>query len=247
MPEPAPTLDFFHVTKRYRDFTLGPLSLEIGRGIVGLLGANGAGKSTFLGLAAGTVRATDGKVSVTSGQRKVGYLPQDFTAPRGAKVSEYLRYIAWCRSTRRRRFGRAEALAAAQRVDLADRWDSRVSDLSGGMVRRLGVAQALIHAPSVLLLDEPTVGLDPVQRQELRALLSDLSRENAMVVSTHLSEDIAAIADSVLVLDHGKLIHQGTVSSLCRVGGDTTVSGPTVESGFLAAVRGAAHAGEASA
>ncbi len=128
----------------------------------------------------------------------------------------------------------AEALAS---VGLADRVSSRFGDLSGGMRRRVGVAQALLGAPGAVVLDEPTVGLDPVQRAELRDLISTLARDHAVIVSTHLAEDVAAVAERVVILADGSEVFQGTVASLAERGGHSTVSSESVERGFLSVLR----------
>lgn len=203
-----------------------------------LLGANGAGKSTLMRVMVGVLPPSHGEVrrSGSSGLSP-GYLPQDFTAPRMARVDDYLAFVAWCRSSRRARVSGQDVAQALAAVDLTARAGYRSGALSGGMRRRLGVAQAILGGPDVVVLDEPTVGLDPVQRAELRELVVELGRQRTVVVSTHLAEDVAAIADRVLILADGAQVFDGTVGDLAARGGASTVSSEAVEKGFLAVVR----------
>lgn len=231
------------LVKSYRDFTLGPVSAAVGPGVTALLGANGAGKSTLLRLLVGVLPPERGQItwSAASTAGHVGYLPQDFRVPRNVRVDDYLRFVAWCRSSRGNRLGDEDVAEALRAVGLEDRARDRLGSLSGGMVRRVGVAQALIGRPSVLVLDEPTVGLDPVQRRELRSLMARIGETAKVIVSTHLSEDVAAVASSVLVLDHGRLAFDGGVDSLVRRAGGIDVTGDGVEQGFLTVVSEGVH------
>lgn len=230
------TLELASLTRSYGRFALGPIDALVGEGVCGLLGSNGAGKSTLMRLVAGLERPTSGSLALAGGE-SVGYLPQDFRAPRGVRVGEYLRFVAYCRSTRRSPLGESDVIGALERVGLADRVDAKVGELSGGMVRRLGIAQALLGESELVILDEPTVGLDPLQRQDLRALLRGLSAGRLMLISTHLSEDIAAIGDRVLVLHEGRLAFNGSTASLASRGGSSEVSGPAIEAGFLEVIK----------
>nr|WP_232514577.1 ATP-binding cassette domain-containing protein [Cellulomonas sp. PSBB021] len=189
----------------------------------------------------GVLAPARGRVAVGSegGDQAVpGYLPQDFDAPRRVRVVDYLRFVGWCRSTRRRLVTDRAIGDALASVGLADRAGSRFGDLSGGMRRRVGVAQALLGSPGAVVLDEPTVGLDPVQRAELRELISTLANDRAVIVSTHLAEDVAAIAKRVVILSDGSEVFQGTVASLAERGAGPTVTSEAVERGFLSVLRG---------
>jgi ABC-2 type transport system ATP-binding protein len=236
-------LSMREVVKSYGDFTLGPVTAEFGTGVTALLGANGAGKSTLIRLAVGLIPPDSGEVVTGSTplRRKagdVGYLPQDFSGPKSVRVSEYLTFIAWCRSGKAHKIGAVDVARALERVNLSEKAGARIGALSGGMVRRLGVAQALLGGTTMLLLDEPTVGLDPVQRRELRELLAHLGGDTTVVVSTHLSEDVAAIADTVCVLADGKVVFSGSADDLCARAGRVEVTGDNVESGFLSVILG---------
>lgn len=205
-------------TKRYgQRFTLGPLSMEIQNGVTCLIGANGAGKSTFFRLAAGVERPTSGSISLHSadGRAGLGYLPQDPQFPGAATCEEFLLYVAWLQ--RIPRSERAKAVASAlEQVGLENRRSARIRALSGGMRRRLGVAHALVHQPALLLLDEPTVGLDPAQRVAVRETIDAISSERIVVVSTHLVEDIRGLADRAIVLREGSVVYDGDVPTLAQ-------------------------------
>ena len=192
-------------------------------------------------LLARTEKADSGEITLAgvNGEGVIGYLPQDFSAPKNVTVEDFLGYVAWCRSTRRRRLGPRDVAEALGVVGLTSRGDSRIGRLSGGMVRRLGVAQAVLGGADLLILDEPTVGLDPVQRHELRGLVRTLAERAVVLVSTHLAEDVATLADQVLVLDDGAVLLEGTVADLAAMSGSgSSVSAETVEVGFLRLLRG---------
>ena len=234
-------LELREVRKSFQGFTLGPVTTTFGTGVTALLGANGAGKSTLMRIAVGILRPdSGGVVSVDADPREVapdiGYLPQDFACPKNVTVTDYLRFVAWARSSRRRRLSDSDVAEALDRVGLSDRAGARIGTLSGGMVRRLGVGQALLGRSEVIVLDEPTVGLDPVQRRELRDLLRTLGADTTILLSTHLSEDVAAVATAVDVLHQGRIEMTGTVQELVARGPAGPVSGDTVEQGFLAVV-----------
>lgn len=215
------------VTRAYPrgGFRLGPLTIELTPGIVALLGANGAGKTTLLTILSTTVPPASGTLTILghssasrSGRdrcrRLLGYLPQELVLPGFARCDDYLQHVAWARQVpcRERASAVDQALTA---VDLQDRARSRIRTLSGGMKRRLGIAQAIVHRPKLVLLDEPTAGLDPRQRIELRALVRRIAGDEVCVlVATHLVEDAGILADRVLVLDGGNFVFDGTVEAL---------------------------------
>lgn len=222
-------------------FTLGPVDLRFEPGVTALLGANGAGKTTLMRLAVGILAPDGGQVLLGGAAARgvdVGYLPQDFSGPRNVRVKDYLRFIAWCRSRRGRRLDDRDVHAALASVNLADATNARIGALSGGMLRRVGIAQALLGRTGVLVLDEPTVGLDPLQRRELRSLLVDLGGTSTIVLSTHLSEDVAAVAERVAVLHEGSVVYSGAVSGLTALGEGPGHGGEAVEAGFLRAIGG---------
>ncbi len=223
-----------NLSQSYRDFKLGPIDATIPQGVTALLGANGAGKTTMMQLIVGIRRPKSGQVVLPARVGPVGFLPQSFVGPPRPTVVDYLTYVAWCRSTRQLKINATDVARALEAVGLADRAQSRIGTLSGGMVRRLGLAQALLGTAKVLVLDEPTVGLDPIQRHEVRELISQLGEHAVVLMSTHLAEDVASIAEHVIVLDAGRALFEGEIGELC---GDSAVTSEAVETGFLGIVK----------
>lgn len=184
-------------------FTLAP-------GTTGLLGINGAGKTTLMRLALGELVPSSGSVAVGGVDGAVpalGYCPQDARFPASFRVAEVFEYLAWLRKLPRA--GRArevrEALAVA---GLESRAGNRVGGLSGGMLRRMAIAQAFLGHPSVVLLDEPTTGLDPEQRVRCRELVAEVSERATVLLSSHIIEDVSALAARVLVVADGRLVRE---------------------------------------
>jgi ABC-2 type transport system ATP-binding protein len=213
-----------------RRMAVDGLDLAFGAGVHGLLGPNGAGKTTLVRALATVLRPEAGTLSLLGQdvherpdlrhlRRQIGYLPQEFGFYRRFTVREFVEYIAWLKE-----MPAAEVPGAVQRaidrVGLTDRADHRMKTLSGGMLRRAGIAQAIVNDPQILLLDEPTAGLDPDQRLEFRALLRELSADTCVLVCTHLVEDVAAACTDVLLIDEGRLVFQGVPADLVAAGGD---------------------------
>ncbi len=199
------------------------LDIEIGSGVFGLLGPNGAGKTTFIRIIATLLPPTSGKASVFGHDvlhdripiRKIlGYLPQEFGAYPKLTGREYLAYISALKGIRRPRKEIDALLAQFHLRDVARR---RVTSYSGGMLRRLGIAQALLGEPKVLLVDEPTGGLDPEERVRFRDFLMGLSGDRVVVLSTHLVEDVAMACERLAVLRGGKILYHGAVSNLLEL------------------------------
>jgi ABC-2 type transport system ATP-binding protein len=187
------------------------IDIELCRGVNFIAGINGAGKTTLCRLMLGDLRPRRGAI-VTPGGR-TGYLPQTFGYPPRFTVAEFVTHFAWLHGVPRNvRANRVHE--ALDMVGLADRSDDRMGALSGGMLRRAGIAQALVHQPELVLLDEPTVGLDPRQRVDLRGLLQQLGDTTTLVVSTHLLEDVAAIGGHVVVLHDGTVRFSGTSTEM---------------------------------
>ncbi len=219
-------------------FALGPLDLELGTGVTCLVGANGAGKSTLFRLLSGVDSPTAGEVR-RDGPASLGYLPQSPLLPPRATAREFLHHVAWLQRVPRSERA-ARVVDVLERVGLGKQADQQIRALSGGMARRLGIAHALVHQPTVLLLDEPTVGLDPRQRVGVRQVVSGLTSDSVVLVSTHLVEDVRGLADRVLILSDGQLAFDGTVSDL-ELLADPAAPGDTELERALACVMGGAE------
>ncbi|WP_297232431.1 ABC transporter ATP-binding protein [uncultured Flavonifractor sp.] len=211
------------VSKLYGSFAaLKEVQLELGPGIYGLLGPNGAGKSTLMRIMTDLLAPTTGRVLYNGRdihalgeayRDKLGYLPQDFGVYPNFTAEGFLRYIA-------RLKGLDKAAAAKQTaellelVGLTDRSGRKLGGFSGGERQRIGIAQALLNDPEMLILDEPTAGLDPQERIRFRALLTGLSRQRMVLLSTHIVSDVEYSADRVILLKQGKVIGQAAPSAL---------------------------------
>lgn len=206
-----------------RKQALSDINLEIGQGMFGLLGRNGAGKTTLMKTLAALLPPKSGTVTVCGipiEKRKeirkiIGYLPQEFSMYPSMRVCEAMDYLAVLSGlNRRERKERAEALL--HKVNLTEHKDKKIKALSGGMKRRLGIAQALLNDPKVLIIDEPTAGLDPEERIRFRNLLTETAGERIVILSTHIVGDIEASCENIAILDGGKVLFQGTVERLLK-------------------------------
>ncbi|WP_394619826.1 ABC transporter ATP-binding protein [Lentzea sp. JNUCC 0626] len=219
------------------------VTLKMGRGVHGLLGPNGAGKTTLIRTLATVLKPTAGELNLLGGlesrelRKRVGYLPQEFGHYKRFTVREFVAYVAWLKEMRDIP---AATQRAIDRVGLADRADDRMKTLSGGMIRRVGIAQAIVNDPEILLLDEPTAGLDPAQRLRFRELLGEVGTDACVVVSTHLVEDVAAACTDVVLLSQGKLVFQGTPDDLKNRGAAQHPGDSPIERGY-SAVLGLPH------
>ena len=221
------------------------LDLRLGRGVHGLLGPNGAGKTTLIRTLATVQKPTAGTLSLLGTplrgtgmrplRRRLGYLPQHFGFYKRFKVREFVEYLAWLKEVPAAEIPGA-VHRALDRVGLADRAEDRMKSLSGGMVRRVGIAQAIVNEPEVLLLDEPTVGLDPAQRLRFRELVAELGRQSCVLISTHLVEDVAAACTDVVLVSEGSLVFQGTPAELATRGTREHVGNSPIERGYSALI-----------
>lgn len=216
--------------------------LVLAGGVCGLVGVNGAGKSTLLRTLAGCRRPESGRVCIDDVDLyrrsrgrvigRVGYMPQQLDLPRELRVEDALSYASWVR-------GVPTALAAQrnpgilERVGLGPRRGDRVGRLSGGMNRRLALAVALVTEPDVLLLDEPTTGLDPEQRAALRSIVLGLDATAVTVLSSHVMEDVATMATRIAVLEAGRMLYDGTLAAFVDDRGGPEAS---AEHAFLATI-----------
>ena len=235
---------FEGVSKKYgRAPALRPTTLDLQRGVVGLLGPNGAGKTTMLRLLSTALPPSSGRIVVAGfdvteshadrveARRRIGYCPQEVTFPRGMTAFAFLDYLAVLKEWKDRRRRHAEVQRVLDLVHLGDRGAMKVAKLSGGQRRRLAIAQALIGSPDLLILDEPTTGLDPEQRASLRGLLSGLA--GTVLISTHQTEDVSALCDRVLVIDAGAIRFDGTVPELLATAAGRVHLGPAATSGAV--------------
>ncbi|WP_433156985.1 ATP-binding cassette domain-containing protein [Kribbella sp. CA-247076] len=238
------------VTKSYGGTeVLHRTDLGFDRGVIGLLGPNGAGKSTMLRLLATAMPPTAGRIVVsghvvtggvadrTAARRRLSYLPQEAGIPRRMTSFGFLDYIAVLKEWKDTGARHREVDRVLGLVGLADRRTKRVSALSGGQRRRLALAQALMGDPDLVVLDEPTTGLDPEQRASLRGILSSYADRGAVLLATHQTEDVSALCDRVIILDEGRIRFDGSVASLIELAQGQVWIGPEVNSGALSSWR----------
>lgn len=218
-------LQLDHLTKCYKDFAaVKGVTLTLGGGVYGLLGANGAGKTTLMRMLCGILEPTKGTVRCGGAdiarlgeeyRAMLGYLPQDFGCYPDFTGAEFLRYIAALKGLTRAETNRRTAELLDQ-VGLGDAGRKKLRAYSGGMRQRLGIAQAMLNDPQILILDEPTAGLDPRERVRFRNLIADYAKGRTVLLSTHIVSDVEAIADEILLMKQGRIEEQGTVPQLAE-------------------------------
>ena len=204
------------LTKQYQNkIAVDRISLKLHKGVYGLLGANGAGKTTLMRMICGILKPTSGSVSfdnhdVTTEEYRseLGYLPQDFGYYPEFTGMDFLLYMAALKGLDKS-YAKRKAAQLLQVVSLQDKANKKIKTYSGGMKQRLGIAQALLNDPKILVLDEPTAGLDPKERVKFRDMIAELGKESIVLLSTHIISDIEHIADVVLMIKNGQLIYQG--------------------------------------
>jgi ABC-2 type transport system ATP-binding protein len=236
------------LTRRFgRALAVAGVDLEIGTGVFGLLGPNGAGKTSLLRMMATAVAPTSGTLQLLGldprmhGQRReirrrLGYLPQNPGYYPGFTVTEFAEYFALLKEMPTARVRDAVA-TAVDRVGLGASSHARLRTLSGGMLRRAAIAQAIVNEPELLLLDEPTAGLDPEQRVAFRALLRDFGQRATVVVSTHLVEDVGAACGRLALMDRGRIVFHGTPDELTARGAGHDTGDAPLERGYTAVLK----------
>jgi len=219
-------IEIHQLSKQYRGgkYALKEVDLEIGSGMFGLLGPNGAGKTTLMRILVTLLKPTSGEVSIdgldlrrdrAEIRRMIGYLPQDFSSFPKLAVWEFLDYVAALGGLRRKKERVERVDRLLEEVGLFDARDRMASKLSGGMKRRLGIAQTLINEPAIMVVDEPTVGLDPQERLRFRNLLADLARgEIIIILSTHIVGDISSTCTDLALLNNGEIVFKGSPDAL---------------------------------
>lgn len=214
-----------HVTKQFKDkLAVNDVSLKITPGVWGLLGANGAGKTTLMRMIAGIMTPTAGQITydgvpistLQGAYRNIfGYLPQDFGFYPEFTVKDHLEYVAALKGldagTTRRKIS-----DLLEQLGIADVKGKRIAKLSGGMKRRVGIAQALLNDPEVLVLDEPTSGLDPAERVRFRNILSEFAKDRIVLISTHIVSDVEYIATQNAIMKQGQILSTGTTEELVK-------------------------------
>lgn len=217
-----------HLTKDYGTvLAVSDVSFRVGKGeIVGFLGPNGAGKSTTLRMLAGFLGPTSGSVSIDGidiqekpheAKRRIGYMPEAAPLYPELRVNEYLDFRAALKGVARRE--RREAVRRVMdSVAIADVADTIIDHLSKGYRQRVGLADALLASPPLLILDEPTAGLDPNQIRDVRKLIRELGKTHTILLSTHILSEVEAVCDRAIVVDRGKLVAEGTLAELTAVG-----------------------------
>lgn len=209
-------LSIDRLTKQYQNkIAVDRISLRLNTGIYGLLGANGAGKTTLMRMVCGILKPTSGTITFdgidVSEERyrsMLGYLPQDFGYYPEFTGEDFLLYMAALKGKRKPQ-ARRKTVELLKLVSLHDVAKKKIKTYSGGMKQRLGIAQALLNQPKILVLDEPTAGLDPKERVRFRDLIKDLGKDSIVLLSTHIVSDIEHIADDILMMKSGQLIYQG--------------------------------------
>ena len=244
-------VEIAELTRRFgRNQAVAGVDLALEEGVYGLLGPNGAGKTSLLRMLATVIQPSSGTLRLLGRdpgsygprrevRRRLGYLPQNLGYYPGFTVAEFVEYFALLKDMPPGRVPAAVA-AAIERTGLGDKARAKLRTLSGGMLRRAGIAQAIVNEPELLLLDEPTAGLDPEQRVAFRALLRDLGERATVIVSTHLVEDVGAACTRVALMNQGKIIFYGTPAELtARADGTDAAGDAPLERGYSAVLAAA--------
>ena len=218
-----PELTLDRITKHFKNkIAVDNVSLTLREGVYGFLGANGAGKTTLLRMVcgvlkptAGEIRCNDMEIGRLDGDYRylLGYLPQDFGYYPDFTAKRYLEYLAACKAVPKD-LAKEKVREMLSLTGLAGDQHSKIRTFSGGILRRLGIAQALLNDPEILILDEPTAGLDPKERIRFRNIISSLSKGRIIILSTHIVSDVEFIADQILLMKQGRIIQQGTVAEI---------------------------------
>jgi ABC-2 type transport system ATP-binding protein len=232
-------LELTGLVKRFQSFTaVNGISLEVPAGeVLGFLGPNGAGKSTTMKMAAGFLAPDEGSARICgvdvvtnpeAARQNLGYLPEGAPAYGEMSVAAFLKFCARMRGLTGT-VGKMAIDKAVERTDLGHVLEQPIETMSKGFKRRVGLAQAILHEPKVLILDEPTDGLDPNQKHHVRQLILDMSPDRAIIISTHILEEVDAVCSRAVVIDRGSIVADGTADSLRKLGPGKS---PTLEQAF---------------
>ena len=216
-------LQMVNLTKRFGDFTaVDDMNIRITNGVYGLLGVNGAGKTTLMRMICTLLTPTSGQILCDGkdilkmeGEYRnlLGYLPQEFGFYPEFSVKDYLLYIASLKGIRPV-VAKKRVKELLEQVGLSKAANKKMKKLSGGMKRRVGIAQAILNNPKILILDEPTAGLDPTERVRFRNMISELSKERIVILSTHIVSDVEYIANEIWLMKNGRLVQQGSLNDV---------------------------------
>lgn len=235
-------IDVTNLTKYYgKRLAVDDISFHVEKGeIVGFLGPNGAGKTTTMRIMTGYFGPTRGNVKIAGydvlnhsleARRQIGYLPESVPLYTDMTISSYLEYLARLRSVPADKV-KSRVSDVIEQCHLQEYYDVHIGKLSKGYRQRVGVAQAIIHEPQVLILDEPTIGIDPIQIASTRQLIRELGKERTVLISTHILPEVSAMCERVIILDHGKIVAEDTIQNLSSATSGTKrvrleVEGPT--------------------
>lgn len=212
------------VTKKYGSkIACDRISLTLEKGVYGLLGANGAGKTTLMRMICGILNPSSGSlscdgidVSQEEYRELLGYLPQDFGYYPEFTAQDFMMYIAALKGIPKSR-AKVKTVELLEMVSLKNEAKKKIKTFSGGMKQRLGIAQALLNDPKILVLDEPTAGLDPKERIKFRNIISRMGADRIILLSTHIVSDIEHIANTILIMKDGQMIHEGSLEDIIAV------------------------------
>jgi ABC-2 type transport system ATP-binding protein len=235
-----------HLHRYYgKHHAVNDISITLYKGeVLGLLGQNGAGKSTTMQILTGNLAANEGSVTINSislqdqpieAKRQLGYLPETPPLYRDMRVVEYLRYCARLHDIAKADLNNA-VNKVLQRCGLEPMQQRLIANLSKGYQQRVGIAQAIIHEPVVVILDEPTVGLDPIQIQEIRRLIKELAQDHSVILSTHILQEVEAVCDRVHIINHGQTVFADTLDALQNYQNNELEADASLENIFTALV-----------
>lgn len=211
------------LSKQYHNkIAVDRISLKLTKGVYGLLGANGAGKTTLMRMICGVLKPTSGTIAfdgVDAGEESyrdaLGYLPQDFGYYPEFSAMDFMYYMASLKGLTKAQ-AKARTKELLEKFSLTDVAKKKIKTFSGGMKQRLGIAQTLLNNPSILVLDEPTAGLDPKERVRFRNLISQLGKDRIVLLSTHIVSDVEQIANTILVMKNGQMLHCGSLETIIQ-------------------------------